>query len=545
MIYWSRKLRRLRNTLRHTPKGKPLTLLAIAVFILGAMTWGSLQMFGALARIGDFPDFFRLFMAEKILFMVSMILFAMIVLSSMIATLGQFFLAPDIPLLLASPLPHGRLFLWKTMDTLLSSTAMAVLFFLPVLTGYAVHFGHGSGGLAAMILAFGLFLLTAALSGIVLGMVVPLFISIRRLQPALSLLGVLLISGVVVILRLAQPERFFRPGAIKDLMTYIQGFEIKGMSATPFHWFSNAMAAASQGNLGRFALYACLLAGATLIMMAALTLIRKRLYLTLLDKIHFSRRSRPRNRRRQPARSILRALLRKETLTFRRSPDQWSQLFIIVAITIVFILNIRSIPNDQGGMGILTAFLNMGMTAFIIAGLNSRFAFPAMPLEGAGLVHVLASPAPRDALLTAKMLAYIPPQVALGLGIYLSGYWLLKLDAFMLWTGLVYLIPALIFLSLLAFRYGLEVLPGANETAENLLLSRSGITFMLISLGFIVLSLALFAYPIATYYLHRFHDQPPPWVAIAACYGGYALFSGLFCRQTLRKCRRLWRRRGD
>jgi len=268
------------------------------------------------------------------------------------------------------------------------------------------------------------------------------------------------------------------------------------------------------------------------------------LYLPLLDKVRSSRRFSPSRPRKQGQRGIRHAFFRKEILLFARSPDQWSQLIIIIAITIVFILNIRSIPGGPAGMGILTAFLNMGMAAFVVAGLNSRFAFPSMPMEGDGLVHVLASPAPREALLSAKMWIYIPPQVTLGLGIYLTGAVILRLDPFMFWSGLVYLAPALIFLSLLAFRYGLEVLPGPNESPENLLLSRAGIAFMLLSLGFIVFSLALFIYPIAVYYLRKVHGMAPPWGIIAAWYGGYVMAVLLLSARTLRKCRQLWRRWG-
>lgn len=545
MSFWKRKLLRLRNRLRQSSPAKPLALLGIGLFILGAMSWGSLRLFGALARTGDFPLFFRVFMAEKIMFMVSMVLFAMIVLSSMIATLHQFFLAADIPMLLSTPLPHKRLFRWKALDTLLTSSAMAVLFSIPVLIGYSRYFGRDSATLVAIALVYGLFLTAAALLGIVAGMLVPLFISIHRLQPVLSVIGVLLISGVVVILRLAQPERFFRPGAIDDLVQYMQGFETGGMPATPFFWFSRAMGALSRGNKTTFVLYAALLAAMVLMLMAILGLIRRRLYLHLLDKIRASRRSPPVRSSQHPVRGAMSTMLHKEWLSFSRSPDQWSQLIIIAAITVVFILNIRSIPGNQAGMKILTAFLNMGMAAFVVAGLNSRFAFPAMPLEGTGLVHVLASPAPRDTLLKAKMLIYIPPQMVLGAAIYLSGAWILDLDAFIFWTGLFYLLPLMLLLSLLAFRYGLDVLPGPNETPENLLLSRAGITFMLVSLGCIVLSMAVFVPPIGRFYIHRLRNLPVPAVTIAAWYGGYAVLMGLLCLRALQTCRRRWHNWGE
>jgi len=545
MRYWKTKIRRLRNGLKRTSPGKPAALLFVGVVILGAMTWGGMRLFGALARTGDFPDYFRVFLAEKIMFMIGMVLFAMIMLSAMITTLSQFFLAEDIPLLLSTPLPHGRLFRWKIMDTLISSTAMATLFALPVLLGYTAHFCRGPAGIPSIILVFSLFLGVAALSGITLGMLLPLFISIRRLQPALSVAGIFMISGVVILLRMAQPERLFGTGAIDDVIRYMRDFDITGASGTPFYWLSRAMGAASAGEWDRFFLAAGILVFMLAFTLCFLFLIRWRLYLPLLDKVRSSRRFSPSRRRGSFRRGFLHAFLRKEILFFIRSPDQWSQLIIIIAITIVFILNIRAIPGGPAGMGIVTAFLNMGMAAFVVAGLNSRFAFPSMPMEGDGVIHVLASPAPREALLRAKMLLYIPPQIVLGLGIYLAGFLILELDTFMFWTGLIYLLPALIFLSLLAFRYGLEVLPGPNESPENILLSRAGITFMLFSLGFIVFTLALFVHPIAVYYLRKVRGLAPPWGIVSAWYGGYGIAVFLLCVQTLRKCHNLWRQWGD
>ena len=537
MNYWKLKLRRMRHGLKRTSKRKLITISAIAVCILGAMGWGSNRLFDILAHSGDFPLFFRAFIAEKIILMVGMIMFAMIVLSAMISTLNTFFLSADLAMLMATPMPYSRIFIWKTIDTLLTSTAMATLFFLPVLAGYCIHFGKG---LVGIFLVFALFILLAAFTGILIGMVVPLFISIRRLQPALSIIGILLISSVVILMRWIQPEQFFRPGAIENLMNYMQGLDLKALTATPFYWMSRAMGALSQGDLRGFLIFAGLLGASLLIVMACLTVIRKRLYLPLLDRIHCSNRFRGTRSSSRKRRSVHSALLRKEMVTFSRSPDQWSQLIIIAAITVVFILNIRAIPRIHPGVDILTAFLNMGVTAFVIAGLNSRFAFPSMPMEDRGIVHVLASPAPRKSLLHMKLLAYIPPQVLLGLCIFLAGHWILHQDTFMLLTGLVFLIPGLIYISLLAFRYGLEVLPGPNETPENLLLSRSGITFMLTSLAFIIASMLLFTLPIARFYLHLFHKLPAPTAIICAWYGGFLFIVFLLSRHALRKSYSLW-----
>ena len=86
------------------------------------------------------------------------------------------------------------------------------------------------------------------------------------------------------------------------------------------------------------------------------------------------------------------SLWEKEVKTFIRSPAQWSQLLVVLAIVVVYVINMREIPLPHSSLKIIVAYLNLGMAAFIVLGLHSRFTFTSIPTERPGVVHVLGSP---------------------------------------------------------------------------------------------------------------------------------------------------------
>ncbi len=88
---------------------------------------------------------------------------------------------------------------------------------------------------------FFLFLASGVLPGIALGLVIPAFFSVRRLQPVLSVFSIILISSIVVFLRLLRPERFLNPSEIDNVLNYMGSLDLKVFYYFPFAWLARAM----------------------------------------------------------------------------------------------------------------------------------------------------------------------------------------------------------------------------------------------------------------------------------------------------------------
>ena len=96
-------------------------------------------------------------------------------------------------------------------------------------------------------LAFLLFIASGVLAGILFGLVIPAFFSVRRLQPVLSVFSIILISIIVVFLRLLRPERFLEPSEIDNVLKYMGSLDLKVFYYFPFSWLARAMSLTADG----------------------------------------------------------------------------------------------------------------------------------------------------------------------------------------------------------------------------------------------------------------------------------------------------------
>ena len=532
------KVRQFKNTIRNTGIGKYLFFLFLGIGILILIGFFFVKIFGFLNDQQEFPLVFKLFLSEKILMMVFLTLFMMLILSALISTLNIFFLSRDLNLLLASPQKSVTIFTAKAVETAVNSSVMVVFFSLPVLYAYCYYFAPRWVDILAVALTFLLYIITGVLAGIILGMIIPTFFSVRKLQPVLSLVSIALISFIVVFLRLLRPERFLNPEAIDNLMDYMMGLDIGFFSYFPFSWVSRAMALISRENWGGYLLIVGLFVIVLTLLAVTVYIFQKKLYLKLVDRLNESSTGMVRSSwYRNPVRNQWKPLWKKELKTFMRTPSQWSQLLIIGAMIMVFVLNMKSIPLPHPAVKNIIVYLNLGMAAFIGVGLNSRFTFTTIPMEGPGLVHVLASPFNRKVFFRFKLVFFAIPQLVIGFLLFYTGDISLKLDAFSRVTALFFLGPLLLLLTVLALFYGLQIKGSAVLTPQHLIVSRSGISYMLWSLLIIVLSMIYFIRPLFIYYFNLYRMRSVPFIEIFIWFSGFVLlmvFIGrFFCRRSL------------
>ena len=84
----------------------------------------------------------------------------------------------------------------------------------------------------------------------------------------------------------------------------------------------------------------------------------------------------------------MRAIVLKDIKLFFRDTSQWSQLFLLFALMVVYIYSFKLLPLERAAMPSfflqnLISFLNLGMVGFVTSAVAVRFVFPAVSLEGA------------------------------------------------------------------------------------------------------------------------------------------------------------------
>lgn len=539
------RIRQLKNTVKASGKRQYILFFLLGSGILGLMGFFSIKIFGYLYYQEEFPDFFKLFLSEKILNMVFLTMFMMLILSALIATLNIFFLSRDLHLLLSSPMQSRTVFAWKAVEVGISSALMAVFFSLPVLFSFSYYFAPGIGDIAAIILVFLLYIICSVLIGIIIGMIIPAFFSVKKLHPMLSLVAIILISAIVIFLRLLRPERFGNPDVIDNLLEYMGGLNVKIFAYFPFSWISKALKYSAANDtmgywkaVGAFVIVIFLLAGFT-------WFLQKRYYLKLFDKLNKGSRAGHRSPWKKPVflAEGYSTLWKKEIKTFIRTPAQWSQLLVIGAIIIVFILNLKGIPMPHPAVKNFIGYLNLGMAAFIVAGLNSRFTFTSIPMENPGIVHLLASPFKRKKIYRFKLLFFAIPQFIIGFLLFFTGDISLHLEPFSRTSGIFFLVPVLPFLTVLSLFYSLKIEDSTHLTPEHLITSKNGISYMLWSLIYIVVSMIFMVRPLYLYYSSKIFKRAIPTFEIFLWFAGFLFLNFLLMAVIYRKSLSLWIKR--
>jgi ABC-2 type transport system permease protein len=535
------KLLQLRNTLVRGDRKKFVLFILLGLFFMLVLGFFFNKIFAYLAGVEEFPLVFKVFLAEKLLMMIYMTLFSMLILSALLSSLDVFYISRDLHFLFSTPMPIRSAFAWKMLETAVYSSAMVVFFSLPVLFFYCRWFAPGAFQVAQVLLAFLLFVACGVLAGNLLGLVIPAFFSVRRLQPVLSVFSIILISSIVVFLRLLRPERFLEPGEIDNVLRYMGSLDLKALYYFPFSWLARAMSLAAGGRTAPYwkiiALFVMLAGG----LLALVFFLRRKLYLPLFDKMNRGGRGTYKSRWRPhgPA-GDMRPLLRKEWKTFMRTPAQWSQLLIVGALVAVFVINMKMIPLPHPSVRNFVSYLNLIMAVFIVAGLNSRFTFTSIPGEGPGQVHIFSSPCEKGAFYRFKLWFHLLPLLLVGFALYGLGDLTLHFDGFTRIVALIFLAPAIVFLTIFSLVLGIETNETNPLSPEQVILSKQGISYMLWSMIYVVGGMLFLARPVAIYYWSFFTRRAIPWAEIVAWFAGFLLVNAALTAFYYRRGKKCW-----
>ncbi len=131
---------------------------------------------------------------------------------------------------------------------------------------------------------------------------------------------------------------------------------------------------------------------------------------------------------------------------FLRDSTEWSQLFLVGALMVVYLYNFKVLPMDRSPiptqyLANLIAYANIGLTGFMVASLSARFVFPSIGTEGSGFGLIQASPLSIGRYMLYKYLFYVIPFTLLSLILLLATNHMLHITGPMQWispaTGII------------------------------------------------------------------------------------------------------------
>jgi ABC-2 type transport system permease protein len=516
------RLRAARNVSRRAPWRATVLAGAVAGFWAGCFVLFS-HVLGYFQSLGDFGPL----LTQRLLLLLFATFFGILLLSNTVTALTTFYLAGEVMPLLASPLPFRRLHHARFVETLIASSWMVLLVGLPALLAYGVVYGSGPLFYLGAVVVLATFLVIPAALGILLTTALVLVFPARGTRDALLVGTGLLVAGIVVVIRVLEPERLAHPSGLVGFTGFLAGFGATGSPYLPTTWAAEVLVPLLGARPGEPLFHLGLLASTAAMLFLVSATVVERVFLTAWSRAQTGRAraagperalARWLDRLARPLPRVPACLLAKDVTVFLRDPSQWSQLLLLWALVAIYLYNFSALPLNDGtplafAMRDLAAILNLGLGAFVTTAIAVRFVYPMVSLEGHAWWILRTAPVPLGRLWWSKFWIGYLPLLAFAELLVAGTNSLLGVPGAVTVLFLLTLPPLMAAVVSLGLAFGASYPRFDTQNAAQIATGFGAILYMLACFGLIGMVVALEAWPV--------------WRLLAAARGGLEAGGGM------------------
>ncbi len=436
--------------------------------------------------------------------------------SNVIMALSVYYLSDDLELLLSMPASRPSFHWARFLDTLVQSSWMMLVFGLPVFLAAGLAAQANWPYFVGIFFVIPCLLVISTGVGVTLATLLVNLFSARRARDALMFVVVLLIAGLLIFVRSLRPELLVDAEAFNDLASYLVAIRLEVFAHTPPGWAGETLGALLLNSPAPWLSLVRLGAAA-----AAATAVAR--WATAIGFDTGWARSQEAKAARfhaspLPDQLVLvlphawRPIAAKELRILVRDPSQWSQLLLLAALCVIYLVSVGFLPLSafRGATGQwlreAVSFLNLGMAGFVMAAVGARFQFTGISREGRSWWILRGAPVDPVVVLRAKAAFGLVPMVVVGQIVVVGSGYLLEARPLLLAA------ESLLALLLAWAISGLASALGAiwpDFTAENAARAAAGpaaVFFMVIAQVLVSIVLAFFV--LAAYLAFRGHTAP-------------------------------------
>ncbi|MGM0598514.1 MAG: putative ABC transporter permease subunit [Candidatus Rifleibacteriota bacterium] len=506
-------------------KGPVLWLLfAGSILVTGTIYYGLyrfLEYVGRAPMLGEtFGPVIGGLLVGKLLEMLLLTLFFMVLFSSIISALSAFYLNEELPVLMASPQPVGRIFRSRFILMTFESSWMVMAFFFPALIAFATALNANATAYFIFILFLAFFIILPNIFGASFALLLGSFFPIRQMRKIFQFLSIIVLTSLIFFLRSLEAEKLLNPSYFKDISQYILSLQLPLLEFSPSSWLHQSALklfnADYQGALTSFLPLAGITLGGLLVLNMLAALLYRKSWQKSMEAIENQVLSLEWIRKAItfPLRyfdNVFRVIATKEITTFLRDPAIFSQIFMMAAIVFVYgynltILPLKDIPSLYSGeLNDTLVFLNGPFIGFILASIGMRFVYPSISMEGRAFWAVKSSPVKPGRILFIKFIVYLIPMLLVGIVLCAVTNSIFTVTSDILWwmsfinVGLISIV-----ITALAISVGSIHADFAADSPLKIAGSYGGFIYMILSGLYIFNLIALEAYPMYRFFFHRF-----------------------------------------
>jgi ABC-2 type transport system permease protein len=486
--------------------------LGVGASIFAIVFWLTWQLLDY-AELGDY--LVRLGFSWLFLTFLSFLAF-----SAVVTALSTFFLSDDLRLVLAAPVSVDRMFYSRYVRTVAQSAWMVVAFIMPVLL--AVGFARCAplGYYVTGLLTVSAFVLIPVSFGCVVTLLLVNVFPARRARDILMLMGLLFAVAIVVMLRFLRPERLLNVTSLPDITGFFATLQSPVTPLLPSFWAGETIFGALMGTVDTLHAGALASSAAASVILARLAF--GRFYFDGWSKAQEARKARFTRLRwfdalaeRLPVPLATRTLLVKDAKIFLRDTAQWSQLLLLVALMLVYLYNFKvldldRIPYMSRVVKNVYAFVNMAMAAFVLSAVAVRFVFPSISAEGSAFWIIRTSAVDMRRFLWSKFWIGLVPVMILAEALTIISNELLGAAPFLKVVSAIAIFFMTLALVGLAAGMGAMYPRFSHENLTQVSGSYGGISFMIAAVLFILVEIALVAWPSTVYLWYEYRGLRIP-----------------------------------
>jgi ABC-2 type transport system permease protein len=483
---------------------------AIKVFLIGAigvLFWGGifaismrvLHYFKGIEEIGDILGY-------KLLSMILIISFALLIFSSILTSLSKLYLSRDLFLVHSMPVSSYKIFLSRWIDSIIDSSWMVIVFTLPVFIAYGIIYQSGAFYYAnSMFALLSLAINASAISTFVV-MAAVILIPATRMKSIFIFMGILFFVVIYLAIRLLRPEQLVDPEVFDTVLVYITSLQTPSSPYLPSTWVYDSIKASLTGSVTGGLFHNALSWSFTGAIAFVLIIVADAIYFRGFSKTQTAsarvfKKAKTSERIFNFLPGPVKSFTVKEIKTFLRDQTQWSQLFLIAALIVIYIYNFKVLPLEKSPIKTiylqnLFSFLNMGLALFVLTAITARFAYPAVSQEKEAFWLVKSSPISLKTFLWIKFFIYYLPLLILTEILIIATNILLQVTPFMMALSVItvfFLVPGIVAMGIgLGAAYPDFKAENPNQTVT----SFGGLVFMILCAGYIGLVIVIEAGPV-------------------------------------------------
>lgn len=450
-------------------------------------------------------EFFGEILSRKLFSMTFFSLLGFLIMSNIITAISSFYLSKDIPLLLSKPVEIRDILRLKTFEAFMNSSWMVLSFMPPVFIAYGISYGAAAGYYLLVLGCFLLFSLITAGIGITTAHILARLFPAKRTKNVLFGIGVVLFLLLYFLIKGLIPQDISTPeGFINSIMSFKTESPM-----LPSYWITEAAFPVLKKS--SFSIF------------YPIILLSNALFFLLLSEIAGLRFYRVNTERIQPSgesvgRGILggyypeinTAMFYKDIKTFFRDTGQWSQVFIIGALIMIYVYNFKSIPIDAlSGFPFIKEIMvlvNLVLSGLVLSAVSARFIYASVSLEGQAFWIIRTSPIDMNRFILSKFLyGFIPVTLLMLILVFLTNL-AMNIRGILMYLSLGTVFILCISVSGLGTGFGAIYPKFKYENIASVSMSLGGMAFMLITFSIVIATLSLEGWIFYVYNLKRAMD---------------------------------------